>query len=377
MAVRFDAATDRLSYAASNPPSTTAITVTAWVYNVGALASGTFCRFYNAGTVASFLCSSGGTNGPILGTTGGSVGPYVAGGSGSLPAGVWRRVGFTINAGSCTIFWGDDAFGATATMSGAVATGQPTGVGVAGRGPADASEWFNGRLAHMRIWSAVLSQTQIESEWASVAPLVTSGLWAAWPLSSAADLNDASGNGRHLVAGSTAVTTEDGPPLGPVLTPISAAGATSGAGVLGAAKASALTPTGGSSGVGALSTVKTTLLPPSPSVAGVSPLGTVKASTIATAGSTAGVRALTTAKTGPIVAAGATAGARPLGCVKTTPLSPAAGTSGVRPLQEPTVTSAEASGPVRAPLVNVSPATPAPLVTVTGPIPAPLLRVTR
>jgi hypothetical protein len=215
MAVRFDAATDQLALA-SAPASTAAITVTAWAKNVEAIGNGTFLRLRAAGTIASFTASSGGTNGPQLATTGGTAGPIVGGGSGSLPTGSWRRIAVTINgtgAGNCVVYWGDDVGGATVTASGSVATGAPTALSVGGRGGGDNTERWGGDLAYLRVWTAVLSQAAIEAEWTSPAPVTTANLWADWPLSADTDLTDHSGNGRHLSAGSTAVTTVSGPPV--------------------------------------------------------------------------------------------------------------------------------------------------------------------
>lgn len=212
-AVRFDAATDQLALAAA-PTSSATITVTAWVRNIESVGNGTFCRLRAAATIASFTASSGGTNGPQLATTGGTAGPHVETG-GALPVNAWRRVAFTINgtgAGNCVVYWGDDNPASSAlTNTGSVATGAPTALAVGGRGGGDTTERWGGDIAYMRTWEAVLTQAQIQTEWASRTPVVTTNLWADWTLQGATDLADHSGNARNLSAGSTAVTTVAGP----------------------------------------------------------------------------------------------------------------------------------------------------------------------
>jgi hypothetical protein len=81
-----------------------------------------------------------------------------------------------------------------------------------GRDTSDATEWFNGRIAYPRLWASTMTQSEMLAEWASTMP-VRSSQWGAYALSGVGDLADVSGNGRNLTAGSTAVTTEAGPPI--------------------------------------------------------------------------------------------------------------------------------------------------------------------
>jgi hypothetical protein len=73
------------------------------------------------------------------------------------------------------------------------------------------SQYLDARLAYWRAWTAALSTTELTSERTSPTPVLTSGLWADWPLTVHTDLNDASGNARHLTATGT-LTTEGDPP---------------------------------------------------------------------------------------------------------------------------------------------------------------------
>lgn len=215
MAVRFDAASDRLSWAGTAPTPSSGLTVAYWAYIV--------VDRNDFSTMIRLHAGSGGTTCTNLATDSGGqlVCNFTAGGSSAgpqnLPVGSWARVAVTVTGTTSTIYVALDAAGATQSQAGTVgangAVSPDSGYTVGGRAPADASEWYNGRLAHLRLWSAVLTQTEIETEWASATPVRTANLFADYPLADATDLTDHSGAGRHLSAGSTAVTTEDGPPI--------------------------------------------------------------------------------------------------------------------------------------------------------------------
>lgn len=207
LAARFDAANDRVSYSASSPPAT--FTLLGWAYNsVDQDTFATFARLHAAAgatTVGTFATDGDGTTGPGYFTAGGSIVQATG-----LQVGVWRKVAFT-RSGSDGQALCAAVGGATEVDTGTVSSTAPTGITLGGRSPGDASEWWNGRLAYVRLWAAVLSQAEVEAEWASRTAVRTADLWAHWPLQS--DLLDDSGNGRHLVAGTSAVSYEDGPPI--------------------------------------------------------------------------------------------------------------------------------------------------------------------
>lgn len=215
MAVRSDAASDRVSYTASSPPNPSGgFTATWWAYlSVDRNDFSTMLRLHSSsgGSTTMNVATGGGGETPCIfspGNTGGVVGGR------PLVVGQWSRVAVTVTGTSGTIYVADTNVGATTSATGTVSGGSaPTGFTVFGRAPADASEWFNGRMAYLRLWATVLNQTQIEAEWAAASPVVTSNLWASYPLLTHTDINDASGNGRHLTAGSTSLTTEADPPV--------------------------------------------------------------------------------------------------------------------------------------------------------------------
>lgn len=212
MSTRFDAASDRISITAALPNPTDGITLTAWAYvSVNTATNATLVRLWTdagATTSVTFATDADGLSGPGYFTGGGSV---VA--TTDLAVAAWRKVAFT-RLGTTAHVYVATVGSVTEDVSGTVGgAANPTGLTLGGRSPGDASESYNGRLAYVRVWSSVHSQAQVEAEWASTTPVVTSGIWADWPLTDATDLTDHSGNGRHLTAGTTAVTTEDDPPL--------------------------------------------------------------------------------------------------------------------------------------------------------------------
>ena len=98
-------------------------------------------------------------------------------------------------------------------------------------------------MQHWRVWSAALSQTELEDEAAYDSAQRTSGLEAAWALVGA-DLSDDSGAGRDLTSVGTPTSGVDGPDL--------ASSGGSSSGVLSSAGASAVSFAGASDVAGAL-----------------------------------------------------------------------------------------------------------------------------
>jgi hypothetical protein len=212
MAVRFDSATDRISFAGTVPDPSSGITLLGWAYvSTDRNDFSTMARLHassGASTTATFATGSEGLAGPGYFTGGGSVTNATG-----FAVGEWRKVAIscTGTTGRCYVA---TVGGSTEVDSGTVGgAASPTGITLGGRSPVDGAEWFDGRLGYWRLYSAELTQTEIETEWASATPVRTSNLWADWPLTVHTDLTDHSGNGRDLTAGSTATTTEDGPPL--------------------------------------------------------------------------------------------------------------------------------------------------------------------
>jgi hypothetical protein len=313
VSVRFDAATDRVSYTASNPPSpATAITVAGWMYiSVDRNDWSTLIRLHAA---------TGGTTNVVLGTQVDGTTPSIFSASGtvlgsSCTVAAWYRIALTLT-GSAAKLYQATAAGATVLTSGTVTPGTaPTGLTLGGRSLTDATEWFNGRLAYWRVWSAVLTQTEIEAEWASATPVRTSGLFADWPLTAHTDLTDHSGNGRNLAAGSTATTTEADPPVGALVLGTASAplgGLSATATGLPKVTATAAAPLGALAAIAAgTPTVRATA---TAALGGLVATATGVVAVPATA--TAGLGALTAAASGHTTAAGTAAA--PLGALTAT-----------------------------------------------------------
>lgn len=254
MAVRFDAASDRISYSGALPDPVDGFTATFWAYlSVDRDDFSTFLRLWAGAGSSTTITAQTIDNGITPGyfTAGGSVLS-----STSLSVGSWHRIAVTCGGTTANVYSAEGSEGITSAASGTVAgTANPTGITVGGRSPSDASEWFNGRIAHLKIWSRVLTQAQVEAEWRIPTPVVVTDLQAYWPLASAGDLTDHSGNGRHLVAGTTAVATEDDPPIEAADVYTKTGGAAGyGAGIAGAPTiehAEVFIKTGGASGFGA------------------------------------------------------------------------------------------------------------------------------
>lgn len=218
MAVRFDADTDRISYTASNPPDPAAGSTLAWWTYLSVDRNDFSCilrlHFASGGSTTINVATAGDGTTPNIFTVGGSVSAATG-----LTVGAWYYLVVTISSSSsATIYVTDLATSTTTSASGTISTnGAPTGITVGGRSPSDGSEWFNGRIAYLRHWSAVLSGPERDAERVSTVPVRTTNLWSAWPLADATDLSDHFST-HHFSAGTTAVTTEAGPTLSQTVT---------------------------------------------------------------------------------------------------------------------------------------------------------------
>lgn len=214
MSQRADQASDRVSYTASPPPApATAFTATFWVrLRADRDDFSTMMRLHSSSggsTTVNITTGSSGTTPVVVspGNTGGIAG------ADALAVDTWRMLAVTVAGTGATDgkIYTRTIGGSTNVVTGQVSGGStPDGITLFGRSAGDSGEWFNGGLAYVRVWSAVLSQAEIEAEWASATIVRTSGVWADWPMLT--NINDISGNGRHLTAGTTALTTEDDPP---------------------------------------------------------------------------------------------------------------------------------------------------------------------
>lgn len=225
MSLRADQASDRVSYTASPPPPpATAFTATFWArLRVDRDDFSTMMRLHSSAGGATSINIATGSSGttPVVVSPGNTSG---IAGADALAVDTWRMVAVTVSGTGATdgTIYTRAVGGSTNVVTGQVSGGAtPDGITLFGRSAGDAGEWFNGGLAYVRVWSAVLSQAEVEAEWASATIVRTSGVWANWPMLTSID--DVSGNGRHLSAGTTALSTEDDPPLSANVTGTAAA----------------------------------------------------------------------------------------------------------------------------------------------------------
>lgn len=63
----------------------------------------------------------------------------------------------------------------------------------------------------MRLWTSALTGGQLITESESATPVITSNLWASWPLLAHTDVTDTSGNGRNWTVQGTLTTGSSSP----------------------------------------------------------------------------------------------------------------------------------------------------------------------
>lgn len=129
----------------------------------------------------------------------------------AMTVGTWYRFAVTHSGTTLTLYYGIDSGSLTsATGTQTIAGNLPTlriGESVWG------GEWLNGRIAGFKQYSAVLTQTEIETELASATAVRTSGLYRHHQFATANTADD-SGNSRTLTGG-VGATTEADPPFTP------------------------------------------------------------------------------------------------------------------------------------------------------------------
>jgi hypothetical protein len=255
VAARSDAATDRVTLSSAPPMAT--ITIAGWA-RIEAASAGSFnpiARFHvNSGDTSSWIVGFKGANGRTPSVYSPSNATGISAAEQALSTYVY--VAATLSGTAAQLLYGNTPGSLTKVTGTVAAGGTPDRITFFGRSAADGSEWLNGILAHWRIWTAVLSDSEIAAESQSADPVRTSGLWSDWDFAAAA-LTDGSGNGRNLTAGSTALTAATDPALSTTITgtgvltaPASVAAGTGTAVVAGSGASSA--PTSAAAGIGAV-----------------------------------------------------------------------------------------------------------------------------
>lgn len=205
MAVHFTASTQ--TYTASNGAPGANFTYVGWVY-LDAVPTAYSMVF----GIEDAAVSSG--NYITVGINNLAVSPELrvfsnTGGLGSsfspTPA-TWYCVAISVTTTSCTLYWGSSP----GSLSSATGTVSNSGRLFTFIGNDSYTEWWPGRTAAVKLWSAALSQAEIQAELASYAAVRSSNLLRVHKLQ-VPETTDYSGNGNTLTGGTGASTAGDPP----------------------------------------------------------------------------------------------------------------------------------------------------------------------
>jgi hypothetical protein len=196
--VRFDAVGDRLSRAATDI-GTGAVTMAGWAYiDVDRNSYSLLFGFDDGGS---------GWHQAITDTGGTSIG-FSTGSSGAnryevTAAATWYYVATVYNpSGTDYLYIGTTSAATTQyALAGSATSANSAWTFYIGNDNPTFAEWLNGRIAYCRVWSAALSQSEIDAERTAATAVRTTNLWADYPLQS--NYNDISINARHLTADGT------------------------------------------------------------------------------------------------------------------------------------------------------------------------------
>lgn len=219
VAIRFSASSHSLTVAA--PPDGD-FTIMAWVLIV--VDRNDYSSFFTIGTSISTGFRYLGTDAD--GTTLLLDAGYITGTGASLNVGQWYHVAMVEDGAGNTVI---------AYLNGVANIGPLTQTAARQTNTLYAgnnafSEFLNGRVAYVKAWTAILTESEIQVEMQTIAPRRTANLWGWWPLfpGAAERVVDYSGNGRNWTANGT-LNDEDPPPVGwggAVLLPQRGAGGT-------------------------------------------------------------------------------------------------------------------------------------------------------
>lgn len=129
----------------------------------------------------------------------------------SLVVGSWYRLALVrTTTTSVTAYTATDV-GATSSQTLTTSTvGAPATLYV---GNSDVNEFLNGNIANLKVYTAALSQTEVETEWASWDAVRTSNLLRHHKFKDAAEVTDYSGNGNALTSAGTPTFDADNPAI--------------------------------------------------------------------------------------------------------------------------------------------------------------------
>lgn len=208
MAVRFDAATEEYTRAASLG-TVTQFAISCWVKLSVDLNTLSTIWCVDNGFSGDFirLCTS--SDGNTLVVTDDTLGAHTVG---SLAVGTWCHVAIAFNGANATAVFraASDTANTITTWADSASSTSIVNLRI-GDGVFD-GQYFNGCVAAFKLWTGVaLSQADLEAEAWTYMPRRTNGIRAWYPFLRA-ETTDYSGLGSTLSGGS-GTTTEDGPPV--------------------------------------------------------------------------------------------------------------------------------------------------------------------
>lgn len=123
---------------------------------------------------------------------------------GTLTIDTWFFYGFTRSNTSRSLYRGSEAGGTLTKATNGDTRTVTNSVNTLYIGNDVYTEPFNGEIAYVRLWDAVLSDADMDAEWRSATPVRATNLRGDWRLASAATATtDSSGNSLTLTVGGT------------------------------------------------------------------------------------------------------------------------------------------------------------------------------
>ncbi|MFO0575921.1 MAG: LamG-like jellyroll fold domain-containing protein [Polyangia bacterium] len=188
------------------------ITVEAWVYLT--TLNNSYCRILDLGNGSSnnnVLFAQTGTSSALrLDVYNGSA-SYVTEAAGVLTTNTWMHLVATLDStGVGKIYKNGVAMTVTSTGTYALPGSTTRTSGYIGRSNWPSDALFPGKLAHVKLWTRVLSADEVSDSYTSTRPVSTSGLAGWWPLDDGAGTTarDRSGRGRSGTLSATGASFE-------------------------------------------------------------------------------------------------------------------------------------------------------------------------
>lgn len=127
----------------------------------------------------------------------------------TLSANTWYKIAFTMNGTTGTLYAGADGASLSTTSDATFTAAAPVSIEI---GTFVGGELWDGRIAALKTYNAVLTQTEIETELASFEPIRTTSLQRYYPFH-VPSITDGSGGGNNLTIGAAGPLAEADPPI--------------------------------------------------------------------------------------------------------------------------------------------------------------------